>query len=146
LARVIGVSHEEVVDVSDSPHETQATVRSLATSADAIAPDGMEVRLLAAGSRGSMAHFRLPPHTVGRAIRHRTVDELWFVASGTATVWMSSAGRQQTVVTSGDSFSVEAGTSFQIRNDHAMAFDAVGVTMPPWPGDGEAEFVSGPWP
>ena len=39
----------------------------LGLKADAIAPDGSEVRILTQTSRGSMAHFALPPHAVSKA-------------------------------------------------------------------------------
>jgi len=29
-----------------------------------------------------MAHFHLPAGQVSRAVRHRTVEEIWFVLSG----------------------------------------------------------------
>jgi mannose-6-phosphate isomerase-like protein (cupin superfamily) len=42
--------------------------------------------------------------------------------------------------------SIPVGTAFQFRASD-MALESVAVTMPPWPGDGEAELVSGhdPW-
>jgi hypothetical protein len=43
---------------------------------NAIAPDGSEVRVLCSTSRGSLAHFTLPPHAVSKAMVHRTVEEL----------------------------------------------------------------------
>ena len=39
-----------------------------------------------------------------------------------------------------------AGTHFQFRADAAGPLTAVGVTMPPWPGDDEAYEVPGEWP
>ena len=44
--------------------------RQLAVNPDAIAPDGSEVRLLAATPRGSMAHFELPGGRVSAAVAH----------------------------------------------------------------------------
>jgi hypothetical protein len=35
---------------------------------------------------------------------------------------------------------------FQFRADGDGPLAAVGVTMPPWPGDHEAYHVPGPWP
>jgi mannose-6-phosphate isomerase-like protein (cupin superfamily) len=46
----------------------------------AMAPDGSEVRILSRTARGSMALFTLPPGAVAKAVMHRTVDELWYVA------------------------------------------------------------------
>ncbi|HVZ08830.1 hypothetical protein [Rhodopila sp.] len=50
---------------------------------DVLAPDGAEVRVLLARAGGSMAHFRLPAGQVSRAVRHRTVEEIWYILSGT---------------------------------------------------------------
>lgn len=37
------------------------------------------------------------------------------------------------------------GTHFQFRSFGDAPLAAIGVTMPPWPGDGEAVIVSGEW-
>jgi mannose-6-phosphate isomerase-like protein (cupin superfamily) len=58
----------------------------LGASLDAIAPDGSEVRVLCSTSRGSLAHFTLPPHAVSMAILHRTVEEVWYFVSGRGVV------------------------------------------------------------
>ena len=49
---------------------------------DAVAPDGSEVRILAATARGSMALFRLAPGGVSKAVAHRTVEEVWYIVAG----------------------------------------------------------------
>ena len=46
----------------------------------------------------------------------------------------------------GTCLSIPAGTHFQFRTDGDGPLAAVGVTMPPWPGDGEAYDVPGAWP
>jgi mannose-6-phosphate isomerase-like protein (cupin superfamily) len=121
-------------------------IRSLPEAPHAIAPDGMEVRLLTAGGRGSMAHFRLGPQSVGRAVRHATVDEMWFVTAGSAELWRMIRDVEEVMrVETGDAFDLPVGTSFQLRNNADAPFDAVGVTMPPWPGDHEATVVPGRW-
>jgi hypothetical protein len=48
---------------------------------DAIAPDGSEVRVLCQLSRGGLAIFSLPPDAVSKAVAHRTVEEVWYIAS-----------------------------------------------------------------
>jgi mannose-6-phosphate isomerase-like protein (cupin superfamily) len=45
----------------------------------------------------------------------------------------------------GMSISLPVGTHFQFRCDGAEPLTAVGVSMPPWPGDGEAYAVVGAW-
>ena len=120
--------------------------RYLPDNADVLAPDGSEVRILVATGRGSMAHFRLQPGQVAKAIRHRTVDELWFVTAGCGRIWRKDqAGETVTGLVPGLSLTNPAGTSFQFRCDGDEALDIVGVTMPPWPGEDEAEFVQAPW-
>lgn len=120
--------------------------RHLPDNADVLAPDGSEVRILVATGRGSMAHFRLQPGQVAKAICHRTVDELWFVTAGCGRIWRKDqAGETVTGLVPGLSLTIPAGTSFQFRCDGEEALDIVGVTIPPWPGEDEAEFVQGPW-
>ena len=46
----------------------------------------------------------------------------------------------------GTCLSIPAGTHFQFRADAGGPLTAVGVTMPPWPGDNEAYEVPGAWP
>lgn len=121
--------------------------RQLAATPDVMAPDGSEVRLLCVSPRGSMAHFRLPPGAVSKAVRHRTVDELWFFTGGRGRMWRRDAeGGESTVeVAAGLSVDIPVGTSFQFRAAEGSALEAVAVTMPPWPGMEEAEFVEGIW-
>jgi len=121
-------------------------VRSLGAAADAIAPDGCEVRLLVATSRGSMAHFTLGAGEVSRAVAHRTVEEVWYFLSGQGRMWRHFAGRDEIAeVAAGVSLSIPLGTRFQLRNDGDRPLAAVAVTMPPWPGEDEAYLVEGRW-
>jgi len=113
---------------------------------DLQAPDGSDVRVLLRLAGGSMAHFTLAPGATSRAIVHRTVEELWYCLSGGGQMWREQAGHAEIVELSpGLCLSIPAGTRFQFRCDSAEPFSAVGVTMPPWPGEDEAVFVDGPW-
>jgi len=121
--------------------------RSLGQAADVIAPDGCEVRILAATGRGSMAHFTLGPGEVSRAVAHRTVEEVWYFLSGQGRMWRRLGQEDEIVeVAPGVSLSIPLGTRFQLRNDGARPLTAVAVTMPPWPGEDEAYLVDGKWP
>jgi mannose-6-phosphate isomerase-like protein (cupin superfamily) len=121
-------------------------VRQMRQAPDAIAPDGSEVRLLCQVARGSMAHFTLPPRRVSKAVAHRSIEEVWFFISGHGRMWRRLDDRDDIVaVTSGTSITIPVGTHFQFRCDGDEPLTAVGVTMPPWPGDGEAYEVTGPW-
>lgn len=112
-----------------------------------MAPDGSQVRVLACVAGGSMAHFQLAPGRCSAAVRHRTVEEVWYVLHGEAEMWRCQGEREQVdVLRAGSSLSIPLGTSFQFRTLGDVPFAAVGVTMPPWPGPDEAQLVPGPWP
>jgi mannose-6-phosphate isomerase-like protein (cupin superfamily) len=114
---------------------------------DSIAPDGSEVHLLCATVRGSMALFALGPGLIAKAVAHRTVEEIWYVTSGRGRMWRKSGDREDiTEIAVGVSISISTGTHFQFRCDGNEPLEAVAVTMPPWPGDGEAYPVAGKWP
>jgi mannose-6-phosphate isomerase-like protein (cupin superfamily) len=120
--------------------------RRIGAAPDAIAPDGSEVRVLCATARGSMAMFTLSPGTVSKAVVHRTVEELWYVVAGTGRMWRRFGEQEEvTELSPGMSLSIPVGTRFQFRCDGAMPLSAIGVTMPPWPGEDEAVISNGPW-
>lgn len=120
--------------------------KRLAEAADAIAPDGSEVRVLCQGSRGSMALFTLPAGAVSRAVAHRSVDELWYFLSGRGRMWRKLHEVEDVIeVGPGVSISLPVGTQFQFRCDGDEPLSAVGVTMPPWPGEDEAYAAAGIW-
>lgn len=113
---------------------------------DVLAPDGSEVRILAAAQRGSMAHFKLNPGEVSKPVAHRTVEEVWYILSGQGRMWRKLAGQEEvTQLRPGASLTIPAGTSFQFSCDGASPLEAVAVTMPPWPGAHEAHEVQGKW-
>jgi mannose-6-phosphate isomerase-like protein (cupin superfamily) len=113
---------------------------------DVIAPDGSEVRVLAATAQGSMAQFSLPAGKVSAAVAHHTVEELWVFIEGQGKIWRRLDRFEVVVdVRAGVSISIPIGTHFQFRNDGAVPLVAISTTMPPWPGPEEAYFVDGPW-
>ena len=125
---------------------TDFETKRLSLTPDVVAPDGSDVRVLARTERGSMAHFELAPGRASAAIRHRTVDEIWFVLSGRGEIWRKQGGREDIVALEpGVSVTIPVGTHFQFRASGDTALEAVGVTMPPWPGDAEAVRVPGKW-
>lgn len=120
--------------------------RVIGAEADTMAPDGSEVRLLAASDRGSMAHFRLSAGATSKAVRHSSVEELWFFTAGNGEMWRRRGKREETVsVAPGVSIAISPGTSFQFRAGRGAALEAVAVTMPPWPGAEEAKPAEGLW-
>src|SRR5262245_56450414 len=120
----------------------------LAAARDAIAPDGSDVRLLLRLTGGSMAHFELAPGQTSKAVTHRTVEEIWFFLSGRGEMWRLQEGQAETIVEveSGVCLTIPRGTHFQFRCLGAEPLAALGITMPPWPGDDEAVIVQGKWP
>jgi len=121
--------------------------KPLGDAPDAFAPDGTAVRLLAALSGGSFAHFELPAGEASRAVVHRTVEEIWFFVAGRGELWRRAGEQEEIVAVSpGVSATIPLGTRFQFRASPEAPLAFVAVTMPPWPGEGEAEVVEGPWP
>ena len=120
--------------------------RRLPDDYDALAPDGSEIRALCATARGSMAHGTLPPGGVSRAIRHRTVEEIWHVLSGAGEIWRKLGDREEvTELRPGVSLTIPTGAHFQFRATGAEPLRFIMCTMPPWPGEDEAIYVEGPW-
>lgn len=120
--------------------------RTRSATPDAIAPDGSEVRLLATGSRGSMAEFRLPPGAVSKPVAHRTVEEVWCFTAGRGRMWRKLGEVEEVIdANPGVSITIPVGASFQFRCDGGEPLVAIGVTMPPWPGMDEAYEVPGVW-
>jgi mannose-6-phosphate isomerase-like protein (cupin superfamily) len=113
---------------------------------DAVAPDGSHVRLLLSLGGGSVAHFELGPGRTSIAVAHRTVDEIWYFVAGHGEIWRQSSEQEEVVpVDAGTCITIPVGTRFQFRARGPDALAAIGVTMPPWPGDGEAYEVTGKW-
>jgi mannose-6-phosphate isomerase-like protein (cupin superfamily) len=121
--------------------------RQLPLKPDVIAPDGSDVRVLLRTGNGSMAHFELAAGRASAPIRHRSVEEIWYVLSGSGEMWRRQDEREEVVaLLPGTCVTVPAGTHFQFRAAGATPLSAVGVTMPPWPGPDEAIPVRGKWP
>jgi mannose-6-phosphate isomerase-like protein (cupin superfamily) len=125
---------------------TQFSTKHLPMARDALAPDGSDVRLLLELKGGGLAHFELAPGETSVAVTHRTVEEIWFFLSGRGQMWRQQGDESETV----DVFpevcvSIPLGTHFQFRSFGYEPLSAVGATMPPWPGKGEAVTVAGPW-
>jgi mannose-6-phosphate isomerase-like protein (cupin superfamily) len=112
-----------------------------------IAPDGSTVRVLARTPRASVIHCCLPPGGVSRAVRHRSVEEIWYCLRGIGQLWRSSAlaTRTDTLAVSAV-FTIAPETCFQFRNDGAEPLEILITTIPPWPGNDEAQAGEPHWP
>jgi mannose-6-phosphate isomerase-like protein (cupin superfamily) len=120
--------------------------KQISAEPDAIAPDGSEVRVLCQLSRGGLAAFSLAPEAVSKAVAHRTIEEVWYFTSGQGRMWRRLGEHEEVVaVGPGISISIPTGTHFQFRCDGLEPLTAIGATMPPWPGEGEALHIEGKW-
>lgn len=131
--------------LEDSP--SAATEALLAAQPQAVAPDGSFVRLLCRMSGGSFAHFELPANSTSRAVRHRTITEIWYIVDGLGTMWRGEtphSGRE-IELRPGVCLTIPPKVTFQFRSTSGVPLTAVAVTMPPWPDDDEATVVDGPW-
>ena len=116
---------------------------------DVTAPDGSEIRLLidhrhdAVGA--SMVEVTLHAGQVSRPVYHRTVEELWYILQGSGRVWRCSPGVAEPSqvaplsVAPGDAMVIPTGWMFQFAADDVGDLRFLCVTMPPWPGDDEAQ-------
>lgn len=121
-------------------------VKHLPVARDVVAPDGSDVRILLGLAGGGMAHFELGPNQVSKAVTHRTIEEIWYFLSGRGQMWRMREGEASIVdVYPGICLTIPLGTHFQFRSFGHEPLSAIGVTMPPWPGEGEAVFVTGEW-
>ena len=111
-----------------------------------VAPDGSAVRPLLGLAGGSMAEFELAPRQASAAVTHRTVDEIWYVLHGRGEIWRRQGTREDVVpLEPGGCLTIPVGTHFQFRALGEGPLTVLGVTMPPWPGAGEATAAAGPW-
>lgn len=120
--------------------------KELSDDVDGLAPDGCDVRLLLELHSGGMAHFQLDAGMTSKAVMHKTVEEIWYVLSGRAEMWRRADTKERVeTLTPGVCLTIPLGTHFQFRTVGAEPFSAIGVTIPNWPGEGEAVHVEGPW-
>jgi mannose-6-phosphate isomerase-like protein (cupin superfamily) len=125
---------------------SEFSTKRLSVAPDAVAPDQSDVRILLGLAGGGMAHFELAPGATSVAVAHRTVEEIWFFLSGRGEMWRRQGDREEIVsVEPGVCLTIPLGTHFQFRSFGPEPLAALGVTMPPWPGTGEAYPVEGKW-
>src|SRR4030042_6179097 len=83
---------------------------------DELAPDGSEIRLLPNLKGGGMCHCTLPVGKTSRAVKHKTVEEIWYFLEGTGEVWRKQDGHEEVIkVGPGVSLTIPLGTHFQFR-------------------------------
>ena len=117
---------------------------------DYLAPDQSEITLLTRSSDadgGDMAYCSLPINQTSVAVCHKTIHETWYFTAGVGEFWIKKGDQEEVYsVHKGSVVSLPKGTLFQFRNTSSdEALEMVIVTMPPWPGEGEAIKVNGKW-
>jgi mannose-6-phosphate isomerase-like protein (cupin superfamily) len=122
------------------------STKMLPRTPDVTAPDGSNVRILLSLDRGSMAHFELLPGETSVAVAHRTIEEIWYFLTGKGEMWRKLETQEEIVfVEAGVCLTIPVGTHFQFRTSGEEPLSAIGITMPPWPGEDEAYEVEGKW-
>ena len=110
---------------------------------DAIAPDGSEIRLVIdarhAATHSSLVEVTLAAGQVSRPVRHRTVEEVWYVLEGCGRVWRQppsagAAAMPPLSVSPGDALTIPAGWGFQFAAGPDGRLRVLCHTVPPWPG------------
>jgi mannose-6-phosphate isomerase-like protein (cupin superfamily) len=132
--------------MSATPEDTRFDTLHESQALSVTAPDGARVRVLLALQRGSMAVFELEPGQVSAPVRHRNVEELWYVLSGEGEMWRRDAvGEAVVSLRPRLCLSLPLGTDFQFRCLGSETLRVVAVTLPPWPGADEALPAAGRW-
>ena len=114
---------------------------------DAIAPDGSEIyHLVGDAERASLVEVRLAAGLVSRPVRHRTVEEIWYVTGrprpGLAMRSRRSPGRDGQSPAWRDAIRIPTGWAFQFAAGPGAGLRFVCFTSPPWPGPEEAAPVA----
>jgi len=113
---------------------------------DYLAPDGSEIRLLPTYDNGGLAACRLPAGRISSAVRHRTVQEIWYVVDGSGQMWRADGEAEEVVdLDPATCVTIPTGVSFQFRASESVSLDIVIATFPRWAGPDEAEPVGGHW-
>lgn len=120
--------------------------KRLPVARDTVSPGGSDVRLLLELDGGGLAHFELGPGETSVAVAHHTVEEIWYFINGRGEMWRKFGGKEEiTPLDPGVCITIPLGTHFQWRSIGYEPLSAIGITMPPWPGEGEVYFVEGKW-
>ncbi len=135
------------IDDDTSGPTTIPPVASVGSGVDEYAPDGAEVRLLvgarAGATKASLCEITIGPGQVSRPVRHRTVEEIWYVLGGRGEVWRCPPDAEPNQVLAapvgpGDAVTIPTGWTFQFRASAAEPLRFLCYTCPSWPGPDEA--------
>ncbi len=132
--------------VEVKPEFKTKQVKQLSENYDKRAPDKSEIRLLPSMKGGGLCHCTLRPGKVSKAIKHKTIEEIWYFVQGRGKFWRKQGTKEKIVnVKVGTSITIPTGAHFQFRNTGNEPLCAIISTMPPWPGDQEVAFLKGYW-
>lgn len=111
-----------------------------------LAPDGSVVRPLLDLRRGGLGHCTLPPMAVSQAVRHQTIEEIWYFIKGRGQVLRKQRDHESVVEAGpGVCLTIPTGVHSQFRNTGDEPLEFLMATMPPWPGSDEAVRVPDYW-
>src|SRR5690348_7579969 len=97
--------------------EMTFNTKELPVAPDDIAPDGSEIRLLAAMKGGGVSHCTLQSGQTSLAVQHQTIEEIWFFLQGQGQVWRKLGEQEDEAdVQPGVSLTIPTGAHFQFRN------------------------------
>jgi len=119
-----------------------------ASKPDTVAPDGSEIRFLIDQTSGingaSMVEVSLGRGEITRPVIHQSVEEIWYILEGAGQVWRCPPEEDpQTIepwyVEKGNALSIPTHWSFQFRSIGQVPLKFLCITLPPWPGNNEAQ-------
>jgi mannose-6-phosphate isomerase-like protein (cupin superfamily) len=107
---------------------------TLPGAADYVAPDGSEIRLLPSYSTAGMCHCQLSRGRTSKAVRHKTVEEIWYFIEGSGEVWRRYGSVERVdAVRAGTALAIPFQTHFQFRNTGDTDLSFLIVTVASWP-------------
>ena len=133
--------------MSDSNGDIIPPLGHRSPTPDVIATDGSEIRLLVdarlGAEKSSLVEVILGPGEVTRPVRHRTVEEVWYVMEGVGAVWRCPPNADPERISAadvkpGDALVIPTGWSFQFSAGSDGPLRFLCHTTPPWPGKDEA--------
>jgi mannose-6-phosphate isomerase-like protein (cupin superfamily) len=135
-APLVSHSSEFVTSGHEMNFDTFDTTK-LSIEPSYLAPDGSEIRLLPNVRGGGLSHCTLPAGAISQAVKHKTVDEIWYCLEGEGQVWRKLGEDDRTVeVHSGIALTIPVGTHFQFQANGSHSLRFLIATIPIWPGGG----------
>jgi mannose-6-phosphate isomerase-like protein (cupin superfamily) len=121
-------------------------IKKLSDKPDYHAPDTSEIRELHTFEEGGLCHCILPAGKVSKAVKHKTVSEIWYCISGKGMIWQKNdSGSFEEEFSTGHSFKIPVNNHFQFKNIGDEPLCLIISTMPKWVGSEEAIDVEGKW-